>query len=262
MRTLDPMTQEQPADEAARANVITRRLASADREQDSLDWLRSARSYPGRVWASLDPHPFPLIVIAEDKVAPAKGFGLHGHSDVEVISYVIAGALEHADSRGNAEVLRRGEIQLMTAGRGIQHSEYNGSATQPVHFLQIWVTPDRPGLPPGYASAQFATDAPLTLLAAPSGGLVPLSQELAIWRAAPGHGDVDLQLSPASRSWIHVIHGPVWMNGISINRTMLSSGDGLALTGVRLLSMRTDEQDAEALVFTESLPTVSDRCPA
>ena len=137
-------------------------LAAADREADERGWVSSRRSFPSKAMTDAGLPRSPLFVIADDVVEPGQGFGRHGHRDMEILSYVVAGTLEHADSTQGASVLRHGEIQRMTAGAGIEHSEYNASASEPVRFLQIWIKPDATGLAPGYAHAAFDPTRSLT----------------------------------------------------------------------------------------------------
>lgn len=138
--------------------MITRRPAG-ERGQTRADWLDSRhtfsfnRYYDPRYSGFRD-----LLVINEDFVAPAQGFGTHSHRDMEILSYVLEGSVEHRDSMGNTSVIRPGEVQRMSAGTGVRHSEHNSSATEPTHFLQIWITPEREGMPPGYEQREFPAE--------------------------------------------------------------------------------------------------------
>jgi quercetin 2,3-dioxygenase len=193
-----------------------------------------------------------LLVINEDRVAPGGGFAPHAHSDMEILSYVIAGALEHRDSLGTGSVIRPGELQRMSAGTGIRHSEYNASKTEPVHFLQIWIVPERKGLPPSYE--QKILPAPdgvsrLYLIGSRDGrdGSVTVHQDVAIHRAllrADG-ADLALPIRDGRAAWVQMVAGHA-----SINDTPMAAGDGLAITGENAVQMvARDDNGAELLVF-------------
>jgi len=170
-----------------------------------------------------------LRVINEDRVAPGMGFGTHGHRDMEIISYVLDGALEHADSMGTRSVIRPGEVQRMSAGTGVRHSEYNASRQDPVHFLQIWVLPRERNLPPGYEQKRF-DDAEkrnaLRLVASPDGrdGSVTIHQDVDLHAALvePGAA-VTFTRRPDRHVWLHVARGQVRVNG-----ELLAAGDAVA----------------------------------
>ena len=188
-----------------------------------------------------------LLVINEDRVAPGAGFGTHAHKEMEIISYVLEGALEHKDSIGSGAVIRPGEIQRMSAGTGIKHSEYNASATEPVHFLQIWIEPDDTTIPPGYEQKPIASDAPLVLLASRDGreGSATIHQDVALYRATPEAGAVvDLALAPGRRAWVQAVRGGAVVNGVA-----LSQGDGLAVADEAGLRIEGSEAQNELLVF-------------
>jgi len=179
-----------------------------------------------------------LRVINDDRVKAGAGFGTHGHRDMEILSYVLEGALEHQDSSGGGGVIRPGEIQLMRAGTGVTHSEYNHSKVDPVHFLQIWVVPDERGLKPMYGQQAFdrdMTSRAFVLLASKGGRVGSLDV----------HQDVDLwvRLRPSRHAWIHVARGAV-----SVNGTGLGEGDGASVSGEGRLEF-VGERPAEILVF-------------
>jgi redox-sensitive bicupin YhaK (pirin superfamily) len=174
-----------------------------------------------------------LRVINDDTVMPGQGFGTHGHQDMEIVSYVLDGALEHKDSMGNGSVIRPGDIQRMSAGTGVRHSEYNPSQTQPVHFLQIWLVPNRAGVEPGYDQKHFPLEdrrGRLVLLVSPDGrdGSLSAHQDGLLYSALLEAGEaVEHPLAAGRRACVHVARGRV-----AVNRTPLGSGDGATLAGV------------------------------
>jgi len=171
----------------------------------------------------------PLRVINEDRVKPGQGFGRHGHRDMEILSYVLDGALEHKDSIGTGSVIRRGDVQRMSAGTGIQHSEFNSSQRDPVHFLQIWILPERKGIAPGYEQKTFALDQPggLTRVAARDGrdGALTVHQDVNVYAGRLATGDRTKHVLREGRiAWLQVARGEVTLNGKN-----LSAGDGAAI---------------------------------
>jgi quercetin 2,3-dioxygenase len=191
-----------------------------------------------------------LRVINEDRVAPGGGFPTHGHSDMEILSYVISGGLEHRDSLGNGAVIRPGEIQRMSAGTGVRHSEFNASQTDPVHFLQIWVLPETAGAAAGYEQVTLPPvpdgDSRIDLIAARQGGAhaVTVHQDIAIHRAVLARGGAaDITLAPGRHMWVQVVKGDLTLNG-----TALAAGDGAAVSGETALKL-SSEDGAEALLF-------------
>ena len=194
-----------------------------------------------------------LRVINDDRVAPGEGFGSHGHANMEIISYVLTGALEHKDSMGNGSIIHPGEVQKLSAGSGITHSEFNASKTEPVHFLQMWVIPDKEDVEPSYAQTDFnpALAAQNFVLAASSDGR---DQSIAIHQNAnlylsrlPKQAGV-LELASGRQQWVHLARGSVKLNGKA-----LSEGDGAAIRGERSLSF--DEAEAAELVVFD-LPDI------
>jgi redox-sensitive bicupin YhaK (pirin superfamily) len=190
-----------------------------------------------------------LRVINEDRVKPGAGFGTHGHRDMEILSYVLEGALEHEDSSGGGGVIRPGEIQFMRAGSGVRHSEYNHSKTEPVHFLQIWIVPDTRNLAPTYGQKAFDIEAArqsFVLLASKDGrsGTIPVHQDVDVWMTliAPGERR-ELPLRPGRHGWVHVARGAVSLNGVGLHE-----GDGAAVSEENSLSFLGD-QASEVLVF-------------
>lgn len=190
----------------------------------------------------------PLRVINEDRVEPARGFGTHPHRDMEIISYVVDGALAHRDTLGTGSVIRPGEVQLMSAASGIYHSEMNPSADAPVHFLQIWIVPARRGGTPRYDQRKFAPDPkrPIQLVVSPDGaeGSLTIGQDARIYRALLAAGAaVDHPVAPGRRAWVQVVRGRLAIDGVA-----LDAGDGAAITGADELPIEALEA-AEALVF-------------
>jgi quercetin 2,3-dioxygenase len=191
----------------------------------------------------------PLRVINEDRVAAGMGFGTHGHRDMEIISYVLDGALAHRDSLGNGSVIRPGDVQRMSAGTGVRHSEYNPSESQTTHFLQIWIEPERNGIDPGYEEAHFSEAEKrgrLRLIASPNGGAgsVTIHQDARIYAALiNGSEEAALAIAPSRRVYVHVARGAVLVNGEA-----LRSGDAVQLTDVAELRL-SQGRAAEVLVF-------------
>jgi quercetin 2,3-dioxygenase len=190
-----------------------------------------------------------LRVINEDRVQPGQGFGTHPHRDMEIVSYVLAGALDHRDSMGTGSTIRPGEVQRMSAGTGVQHSEFNHSQQEPVHFLQIWILPERRGLPPGYEQKRFPAEerrGRLRLVASPDGGdgSITVHQDARLYAAllAPGE-EVRQAIGDGRQAWLQVARGEVELNG-----QRLAAGDGAAVSGEPTLSLR-GRSDAEVLLF-------------
>jgi redox-sensitive bicupin YhaK (pirin superfamily) len=190
-----------------------------------------------------------LRVINEDRVQPGRGFGTHPHRDMEIISYVLEGALEHKDSLGTGSVIRPGEVQRMSAGTGVTHSEFNSSRTELVHFLQIWILPERTGLPPGYEQRAFPTEEKrgnLRLVASHDGrdGSLTIHQSVDLYVSllAPGEA-VSHLLIPGRHAWIQVARGALLLNDVT-----LSAGDGAAVSDESRLTMTATDQ-TEVLLF-------------
>ena len=190
-----------------------------------------------------------LRVINEDRVQPAEGFGTHAHRDMEILTWVLEGALEHKDSMGNGSVIRPGDLQRMSAGTGVTHSEFNPSREAPVHFLQIWLLPRERGLPPGYEQKGFPQEARrgrLRLIAAGDGreGAVTIHQDADVWTALLQPGEsVRHALAPGRYAWLHVARGAVSLNG-----STLGAGDGAAVSDESALEI-TAAAGAEVLLF-------------
>jgi redox-sensitive bicupin YhaK (pirin superfamily) len=188
-----------------------------------------------------------LRVINEDRVAPGKGFGMHQHRDMEILTYVLEGALEHRDSLGTGSIIKPGDVQKMSAGSGIAHSEFNPSADEPVHFLQIWIMPDRAGIKPKYEQKAITQgEGKLQLIAAPSegDGTVHIQQDVNLYRALLDSGDsVTHPLQPDRHAWVQVTRGEVTLNG-----QPLHAGDGAAVSDEEKLEIEAKE-NAEVLLF-------------
>ena len=190
-----------------------------------------------------------LRVINEDRVAPGGGFPTHSHRDMEILSYVLEGAIKHQDSMGHREVLRPGELQRMSAGRGVTHSEYNPSREEPLHFLQIWILPDRRGLEPGYEQKEFPDKdrtGRLRLVAAPGGrdGALEIHQDVAVYATLLGPGqEVVHPLAPGRHAWVQVARGALEVGGRG-----LEAGDGAAISGEAEVELRAPSP-AEALLL-------------
>jgi len=191
----------------------------------------------------------PLRVINEDRVQAGKGFGTHGHSDMEIISYVLDGELAHKDSMGNGSVIRPGDVQRMSAGTGVRHSEFNGSPDKPVHFLQIWIEPSTRGDKPSYEEKRFedaSKRGQLRLIASPDGrdGSVTVHQDANLYAAlVDGDEALGFTQKPGRLTYVHVIRGTVDVNG-----QPLSGGDALKVTGETTLRIGKG-RDAEILLF-------------
>ena len=189
-----------------------------------------------------------LRVINDDRVAPGGGFPTHGHADMEIVSYVLEGALAHKDSIGTGSVIRPGDVQRMSAGTGVRHSEFNESRTEPVHFLQIWILPDRRGHAPGYEQKTFPEAerrGRLRLVASNDGreGSVSLHQDVALWAGVLEEGQkAEVPLGAGRHAWVHVARGAVTVNG-----RRLAEGDGAALSDERALAL--EGHGGEVLVF-------------
>jgi quercetin 2,3-dioxygenase len=187
-----------------------------------------------------------LRVINEDRVAPGGGFPTHGHADMEIISYVLDGALEHRDSIGTGAVIRPGEVQRMTAGAGIRHSEFNHSKKEGVHFLQIWILPERRGIEPGYEQKAFDLDGTWQLVASRDGrdGSVTVHQDVELWAGRlAAESDVTHRLKPGRSAWVQVARGKA-----SINGKELRAGDGAAVSDELELKLAATA-GAEVLLF-------------
>ncbi len=191
-----------------------------------------------------------LRVINEDRVAAGQGFGTHGHADMEILTYVTSGALAHKDSTGGEEVLRPHEVQRMTAGTGIRHSEFNPSSEEETHLYQIWIMPETKGLQPGYEQTYFAPEekkGKLKLVASRGGdgGSVKINQDVALYSSILASGEeVSHELKPARHAWLQVVKGKLELNGEN-----LGVSDGAAVSDETSLRIKSLEDETEFLLF-------------
>jgi hypothetical protein len=191
----------------------------------------------------------PLRVINEDRVQAGEGFGTHGHRDMEIISYVLSGELAHKDSMGNGSTIRPGDVQRMSAGSGVRHSEFNPSASNGTHFLQIWIQPARRNIEPSYEERRFAEEdkrGRLRLIVSPDreAGSLLIHQDARIYAGLfDGDEQADLKLAAGHRLYVHVARGTVTANGVALN-----AGDALSSTDAANLHLQ-DGRGAEVLVF-------------
>jgi quercetin 2,3-dioxygenase len=223
---------------------------SGERGLTRLDWLDSRHTFSFGEYYDPAAMGFSVLrVINDDVVAPGAGFPTHPHHDMEIITWVLSGALEHRDSLGNGSIIRPGDAQRMTAGTGIMHSEFNPSPDEPVRLLQIWILPDRQGLRPGYEQHNF-TEADrrgrLCQIVSPDGaeGSITIHQDARVYASLLDAGAfIEQSLRPGRRAWLHIARGAVRANG-----TGLSEGDGAALEGEAHIALEGVE-DSEVLLF-------------
>ena len=212
-------------------------------------WLQSAHTFSFADYH--DPqwmHFRHLRVLNDDVIAGGGGFGMHPHRDMEILTYVLRGALRHRDSMGNTAVMRAGDAQQMSAGTGVTHSEFNDSPTEPLRLLQTWILPARKGVPPSYAEKFFATAATgqLHLVASGGGrdGSLPLHQDCDVWLAKFTGGEtLSLPLRPGRHAWVQVAEGEV-----TLNNTPLREGDGAGVSAEPTLRLMA-RQFAQVLLF-------------
>jgi redox-sensitive bicupin YhaK (pirin superfamily) len=221
---------------------------AGDRFHTDIGWLNSWHTFsfgnhsdPARAGFSV------LRVINDDTVAPGQGFGAHSHRDMEILSYVLSGALQHKDSSGGGGVIRPGELQRMSAGSGVVHSEFNASPVEPVHFLQIWLLPEKRGLAPGYQQKKFDfRPGQPTLLASRGGreGSVHINQDASVYGAKlDGAERISFELTPSRSAWVHLAQGSLELNG-----ARMAAGDGAEVSGKPALLLGGG-QKAEVLLF-------------
>jgi redox-sensitive bicupin YhaK (pirin superfamily) len=213
-------------------------------------WLKSFHTFSFADYFDPEHVEFgPLRVINEDRVQAGAGFGTHGHRDMEIISYVLAGELAHKDSMGNGSTIRPGDVQRMSAGTGVRHSEFNPSARDGVHFLQIWIQPAAQGIEPSYEEKRFPPEdkrGRLRLIASPdrADGSVLIHQDARVYAGLfDGAENASLEVSPRRRVYVHLARGKLDVNGVS-----LEAGDAIAFTDTGTIALARGE-GAEALVF-------------
>jgi redox-sensitive bicupin YhaK (pirin superfamily) len=223
---------------------------SCERGHANHGWLDTYHTFSFADYYDPDNMGFgPLRVINEDRVEPGRGFGTHGHRDMEIITYVLDGGLQHRDNMGNGSVIRPGDVQRMSAGTGVQHSEFNASDREHVHFLQIWIEPSQRGVHPGYEEKRFEADdkrGQLRLLASPDGreGSVKIHQDALVYATIlAAEAAVTYRLASGRSAYVHVARGAITLNG-----TPLEAGDGARITDVTDLTV-SGLHDAEVLLF-------------
>ncbi len=223
---------------------------SEERGKADQEWLRSRHTFSFGDYHDPQHIRFgPLRVINEDWIAPGQGFGMHGHRDMEIVTYVLDGRLAHRDSMGNGSALRYGDVQRMSAGAGVQHSEYNVSQSHGLHLLQIWIEPDKLGIAPAYQERHFTTESKigqLRLLASPDGRAesITLQQDVLLYAAiVRKEDDIDHPLRKGRQAYLQVARGQLSVNGIA-----LVAGDGLKITQENTVKLHQAQQ-AEVLFF-------------
>ncbi len=223
---------------------------AADRGSFDHGWLKTSHTFSFGEYQSAEHHHFrTLRVINEDWVAPGQGFGMHPHRDMEIITYVLSGALQHRDSMGNTEILRAGEFQRMSAGSGILHSEFNPSETEQVHLYQIWLMPQSKGIAPSYEQKAFdVSEHPgqLRLVAAPDGtdGVLRINQQARISLGSlPSGKQLQHSLNFGGYAWLQVLRG-----SLQLSNQLLAAGDGVAISDQQQLELSAVD-DAEMMLF-------------
>jgi hypothetical protein len=224
--------------------------SAEDRGIADYGWLTSHHTFSFGSYSDPQQSGFSdLLVINDDRVQPAKGFGIHPHQDMEIFSYVLGGALEHKDSMGNGSVIRPGDVQMMSAGTGIRHSEFNHSQSEIVHFLQIWIVPNKKRVQPRYQQIHFSEiekRGRLRLIISPSGenGSLSIYQDTRVFAGCfDGNEQGDLMLAPNRYAYVHVARGSLEVSG-----QRLKEGDGARLRNESLIDFRSG-LDAEVLIF-------------
>ncbi|QBC30354.1 pirin family protein [Pandoraea sp. XY-2] len=223
---------------------------AADRGVANHGWLNSHHTFSFANYYDPKQVGFSdLLVINDDRVAPAQGFGKHPHRDMEIFSYVLEGALEHKDTMGTGSVIEPGDVQLMSAGRGVAHSEFNHSPTSPVHFLQIWIVPNQAGIAPEYQQQHFTPEekrGQLRLIISPDGSdnSLHIHQDARVYAGLfDGDESATLTLAPNRYAYVHVARG-----GVSLNGVALAEGDGVRVRNETALTL-SHGTNAEVLVF-------------
>jgi len=229
--------------------MITVRNAD-ERGRANHGWLKSSHTFSFANYWNPDEQGFSdLLVINDDRVTAGKGFGQHPHRDMEIFSYVLEGALEHKDTLGTGSVIKPGDVQLMSAGSGVAHSEFNHSKSQPVHFLQIWIVPDVRGATPRYQQQHFSDDekrGKLRLIISPEGkqGSLQVRQDAHVYAGLfDGDEHATLTLADNRHAYVHVARGRIELNG-----QLLREGDGVRMRKEQVIEL-SNGRDAEVLVF-------------
>ncbi|MEA2902738.1 MAG: quercetin 2,3-dioxygenase [Alphaproteobacteria bacterium] len=224
---------------------------AAERGRAEFGWLDSRHTFSFGDYYDPKHMGFgPLRVINEDRVRAGAGFDTHSHRNMEIISYVLEGALEHKDSIGTGSVIRPGDVQIMSAGTGISHSEFNHSKNDPVHFLQIWILPKHKGIPPRYDQKSFPTSEKrgrLRLVGSNDGrdGSVAINQDVSMYDASLGAGDfVSQSLASGRKGWVQITRGSVEVNG-----KVASAGDGVAVEDETNITVSSQGDGSEFLAF-------------
>ncbi|MBO2602944.1 pirin family protein [Shewanella algae] len=219
-----------------------------ERGRADFGWLKSQHSFSfGNYYDPRFMGVSALRVINDDRVAPSAGFDTHGHKDMEIISYVISGTIAHKDSFGHVKTLPAGEFQLMSAGAGIYHSEYNASATEPLHFLQIWIQPSSQGGTPDYQQKAFAQSSALTPVVTPDGrdGTLSIKQDASVYRLELTAAEqTSFKLAKGRNFYAQVVEGELQLAGET-----LQSGDGIHINELEEFAIKAGNKSAVALVF-------------
>ena len=225
-------------------------IRSADRGHADHGWLNARHTFSFAEYHNPDMMGFgPLRVINEDRIDPGKGFGTHSHRDMEIVTYIIEGGLEHKDNMGNGSVIRPGDLQRMTAGTGVMHSEFNASQDEQVHLLQIWILPERNSLTPGYEEKHFSAEARLNqwrLVGSRDGraGSLTIHQDVDLYAAVLKAGqDLEFEFQANRRGFLQLVYGD-----LVANNHQLSAGDGAAMETAQVLTISASS-DAEILLF-------------
>jgi redox-sensitive bicupin YhaK (pirin superfamily) len=223
---------------------------AADRGHAQHGWLNSHHTFSFADYYDREQMGWSALrVINDDTVQPGEGFGVHGHRDMEIFSYVLEGALEHKDSMGSGSVIRPGDVQLMSAGTGVQHSEFNHSRTEAVHFLQIWIVPKFSGVKPNYQEKRYTDEekrGTLRLVVSPDGqdGSLTIVQDARVYAGLlDGDERIEQPIASGRHAYVHVARGELSLNGLQ-----LSAGDGVKIADESLLTL-ADGKGAEVLVF-------------
>jgi quercetin 2,3-dioxygenase len=248
MVTLTTVTGRWLARNEENGRMISIRKAN-DRGRTRIDWLDSRHSFSFGDYFDPRENGFSVLrVINDDRVAAGQGFGTHPHRDMEIITYVLEGEVEHRDSLGTRSLIPAGDVQRMTAGSGIRHSEFNPSPSAALHLLQIWILPEAAGLKPGYEQRTLGdrTKGRLALVASPTGGdgALKINQDASLYIGSFARGETDSKsLAPGRKGYAHVARGRLTLNGIP-----LGEGDGTKISGETQVNLAA-EADAEVLLF-------------